>query len=124
MLGLDRGGSCRGRAFRVAATEAHKALAYLDERELITPVYHRRVLPIRVAGTRVEAYTYVVDRSHVEYAGKLSPERVAEVILHGHGPAGDNRSYLENTVAHLDDLGIADGPLHTVLRLVERRDEG
>ena len=33
---------------------------------------------------------------------------------------GTNRDYLANTVAHLDELGIADGPLHELLRRGER----
>ncbi|MFQ5959201.1 MAG: gamma-glutamylcyclotransferase [Alphaproteobacteria bacterium] len=121
VLGLDRGGSCRGRAFRVAGPDAADVLAYLDEREMITRVYVRRIVPVELARGRVRAYTFVVDRAHEQYAGKLSFERAAEIILNGTGAAGDNVEYLENTVAHLDELGIADGPLHVLLRLVEAR---
>ncbi len=121
VLGLDRGGSCRGRAFRVAAADAGGVLAYLNERELVTGVYHRRIVPVELATARVEAYTYVVDRCHAQYAAKLSLGECAAVIHGGQGVAGDNREYLENTVAHLDELGIADGPLHEVLRLVRAR---
>src|ERR1700737_1091292 len=35
VLGLDRGGSCRGMAFRVRAPDAATALAYLWEREMV-----------------------------------------------------------------------------------------
>ena len=43
------------------------------------------------------------------------------MIVASRGAEGDNRFYLENTVAHLDDLGINDGPLHALLRLVRER---
>ena len=33
ILGLDRGGSCQGRAFRVAAADAEATIAYLDDRD-------------------------------------------------------------------------------------------
>jgi glutathione-specific gamma-glutamylcyclotransferase len=50
VLGLDRGGACRGIAFRVPAAEAGAVLEYLEERE--NPrgeaVYHRRSLPVRL----------------------------------------------------------------------------
>ena len=118
VLGLDRGGSCRGHAYRVAAGNAEAVIAYLDAREQVTAVYERRRVTIDIAGERVPAITYVADRAHGQYAGKLTPCRVADIIRAGHGIAGDNLVYLEHTVAHLDELGIADGPLHDLLALV------
>ena len=121
VLGLDRGGSCRGRAFRVAGTHADRVLAYLDEREMVTRVYVRRMVPVTLARGRARAHTFVVDRDHEQYAGKLPLDETARIILDGHGASGANVVYLENTVAHLDALGIADGPLHALLRLVATR---
>ena len=121
VLGLDRGGSCRGRAFRVAAADAAEALAYLEERELDTGSYHRRVVPVEISGRRVGAYAHLVNRAHPQYTGKLSLEETAALIERSRGETGENRDYLENTVAHLDALGIPDGPLHALLRLVRER---
>src|ERR1700745_4261231 len=39
VLGLDRGGACRGIAFRVAARQRHDTIAYLRAREQTTNVY-------------------------------------------------------------------------------------
>src|ERR1700692_2238513 len=39
VLGLDRGGMCRGIAFRVAAAARGKTIAYLRAREQVTTVY-------------------------------------------------------------------------------------
>ncbi len=122
VLGLDRGGSCRGRAYRVAARDADEVIAYLDAREQVTSVYLRRRVTIEISGNRVPAVTYVADRAHRQYAAKLSLPRAAEIILKGRGIAGDNPDYLENTVAHLDELGIVDGPLHELLALVRGGD--
>ena len=118
VLGLDRGGSCGGRAYRGAARDAEAVIAYLDAREQVTAVYLRRRVTIEIGAERVAAITYVADRAHRQYAGKLALRRAAEIILGGHGVAGDNPEYLEHTVAHLDELGIADGPLHELLGLV------
>ena len=120
VTGLDRGGSCRGRAFRVAAANADAVRTYLDDRELVTGVYVRRIVPVELPGGTVTAWTYVVDRTHRQYAGNLPLDEAARVILGGRGTAGNNRDYLENTVAHLDDLGISDGPAHKLWRLVEK----
>src|SRR3984885_15624043 len=39
VLGLDRGGACRGVAFRVAAENRSEVVAYLRAREQVTSVY-------------------------------------------------------------------------------------
>ena len=40
------------------------------------------------------------------------------MIRRGVGITGSNVEYLQNTVTHLDSLGIGDGPLHKLLRVV------
>jgi cation transport protein ChaC len=119
VLGLDRGGACRGIAYRVVEAEAEATLAYLDARERVTEVYHRRTVMLRLAdGARVAAETYVVDRTHPQYAGRVAPEEAARIIRDCAGEGGTNLDYLENTLRHLDELGLADGPLHELARAV------
>jgi cation transport protein ChaC len=75
VLGLDRGGACRGVAFRVAAAQRNHTVDYLRSREQTTSVYHevmRSVWLENEARQRVSALAYVVDRGHVQYAGRLS----------------------------------------------------
>lgn len=127
VLGLDRGGSCVGRAFRVLADDAEAALDYLIKREMFghaVDVYELRWLGVSLLDAadadKVHAACFVVNTEHDHYAGKLSPERTAEIIAGASGQSGSNREYLTNTIAHLDELGIADGPLHAVQKLVER----
>jgi cation transport protein ChaC len=119
VLGLDRGGSCRGVAFRVSATDVAAATDYLMRRELDGYVYHPRQLSVAIDGGPVTALTFVADRAADCYAGKLSPERIAEVIRRGVGNSGRNRDYLIDTLQHMDELGIPDRGLHRVLALVE-----
>jgi len=119
VLGLDRGGACRGLAFRVARAEAEAALDYLDARERVTNVYHRRTVGLTLAdGAKVRAETYVVDRAHPQYAGRVPPDEAARVIRASHGRGGSNIEYLENTLRHLDDFGLDDGPLHDLAKRV------
>jgi len=119
VLGLDRGGSCRGVAYRVVGTQRETTLAYLHDREMIHYVYIPKELPVVLDdGRRLSAHTYVADTAHQRYAGKLPRERLVEMILQGHGQRGACVDYLENTVRHLDELGIADGPLHDLLTQV------
>lgn len=114
VLGLDRGGSCRGVAFRVAPADADAALAQLRARELVTNVYREVMAPVRLedgSGRAVEAVVYLVDRGHSQYAGTLPREAVLAIVGRGHGHSGSNRDYVLNTVAHLAGLGISDAEL-------------
>jgi cation transport protein ChaC len=115
VLGLDRGGSCIGLAFRVPGELRDEVVAYLRERELVTNVYLERMLPVRLAdGQSVVALCYVVDRGHAQYAGNLSVEAAAAIVTGGVGQSGRNEDYLFNTVEHLKALGIRDHWLESV----------
>ncbi|MET0747090.1 MAG: gamma-glutamylcyclotransferase [Rhizobium sp.] len=115
VLGLDRGGACRGVAFRVADADRDAVLAYLRERELVTNVYLERIAPIRLAdGRRVNAVAYVVDRTHRQYAGALDPLAAARIVNVSVGQSGPNDAYVFNTLAHLRETGIRDAWLESV----------
>jgi cation transport protein ChaC len=148
VLGLERGGSCRGVAFRVAAAEAAAVLDYLDEREIPHAVYHRRLVPIEVhadpawphggpahppvppvaarrhggpAIRRVPAYTYVTRHDHAQYAGRLPIERCVALVIQGVGRSGTAHEYLENTVGHLEAMGFRVPWLNRLRRRVRER---
>ncbi len=118
VLGLDVGGSCRGRAFRIAPENAHAVVQYLDEREMVTAVYRPVQHLVHLPDGMVTARAYVVDRGHPQYAGKLSLEDQVRFIDGARGVSGINIDYLASTVAHLDEMGIVDGPLHEVWRML------
>jgi cation transport protein ChaC len=115
VLGLDRGGSCVGMAFRVQGELRDEVMAYLRERELVTNVYLERQLQARLAdGRKVEATTYVCDRSHEQYAGALDEAEAAEIVRGASGKSGDNPAYVLATIEHLKALGIRDHWLEDV----------
>ena len=68
---------------------------------------------------RLAAYAFVVRRDRPDYAGRLSLDEAAQIIAVATGGRGTGRDYLANTVRHLEELGIADGPLHRLHDLVE-----
>lgn len=120
VLGLDKGGSCHGIAYRVAAGHAERTMAYLWDREMLNRSYHCMDLPVRFSdGREVVARTFVVDRTRPGYEGGLPLAQVAERIRHSSGQRGANRAYLENTVEHLDRLGIRDRRLSALLAEVK-----
>ncbi len=119
VLGLDRGGACRGLAFRVAAEDQDAVVDYLNERELVSYAYLPKTLQVRVPDGRVEAYSFVANPKHSQYAGDLGIERSAEIILEAQGVAGLNRDYLINTLRQLEREGYTDKRLHALLKRVE-----
>jgi glutathione-specific gamma-glutamylcyclotransferase len=120
VLGLDRGGACRGMAFRIARSHVKEAMEYLWEREMTGGVYEMRTLSVATPAGPVAARAFVVDRRHRAYAGRLSTDETARLILQGIGGRGPCREYLENTVRQLEKLGLVDGPLHRLeLRVKE-----
>lgn len=124
VLGLDRGGSCLGMAFRTRLEDEEAVVDYLRRRELVTHVYLERRLPVRLAdGRRVTALTYVIDRNHVQYAGALDTAHAAEVVAVARGQSGPNDAYVFNTLSHLREMGIRDHWLEEVGALVERRSQ-
>ena len=107
-------------AFRVAVADLPEALGYLWEREMVGGVYDMREVQLRLAaGGAVTARAFTVRRSHPGYAGRLSPEETARLILQGIGGRGHCREYLENTVRQLECLGLVDGPLHRLEQVVK-----
>lgn len=114
VLGLDRGGSCRGLAFRVTPEKRQETIAYLREREQVTMVYletERRIHLEDGSDRSVTALTFVVDRAHQQYAGVLPPDDVLRLIRQGEGKSGKNPEYVLNTTDHLEELGIHDGTM-------------
>ncbi len=112
VLGLDRGGSCKGIAFKVSAAEAAATIAYLRGREQVTLVYRELLLRTRLDdGRNVSALSYAVDRNHGQYAGRLDRQELERLVLQGQGLSGANPDYVRNTQAHLAELGISDPTL-------------
>ena len=114
VLGLDEGGACRGVVFRVAPEHRDLTLAYLREREQVTDVYLEKRKPVSLldgSGREIEAICYVADRKHPQYAGRLSIEKQAELVLSAAGLSGTNIEYVLNTVRHLEEAGVHDATL-------------
>ena len=119
VLGLDLGGACRGIAYRVAAVERAGTIAYLRAREQVTTVYRECMRPVWLAGDprrQVPSLCYMIDRSHPQYAGRLSLEQQLHHIRQGHGHSGANRDYVIATVSALEGLGYRESQLHVLAK--------
>jgi cation transport protein ChaC len=120
VLGLDRGGSCDGMAFRLEPATAAATLAYVRRRELIYSVYRESLVPISLVGSSspdqpVRALAYIAERAHPAYAGRIALARQVELIRGAIGTAGTNLEYVASTLAHLAGLGIEERQLSRLL---------
>jgi cation transport protein ChaC len=115
VLGLDRGGNCRGIAYRVAGERRDDTLGYLRAREQATLVYReswRAVWLDDDPQQTAHALCYIVDRGHRQYAGRLTLERQLHFVRQGHGRSGNNRDYVLATVNEIERQGYRDAQLH------------
>ncbi len=121
VLGLDRGLSCHGIAYRLSPETVATTVAYLQERELIYGVYRaaRVSITVETANGRghVRALAYIAERRHPAYATGFSAGQQAEIVQGARGLSGNNLDYLVNTVTHLEALGIREPELARVLGL-------
>ena len=114
VLGLDRGGTCEGIAYRVGGgtrggDDPLSARARAGEGGLSRDT--------RAGGAdrgahiaRCLALAYVAERAHPNYAGQL-PLAVQARLVHGaQGVSGANLDYLISTLRHLAELGIRERP--------------
>ncbi|HEY0570170.1 MAG TPA: gamma-glutamylcyclotransferase, partial [Enterovirga sp.] len=84
-------------------------LAYLREREQATSVYLERRVRVRLDGQRdVQAVTYVADRNHRQYAGRLPAPELLRLVHQGVGISGANPDYVRATHQHLIEIGVSD----------------
>lgn len=120
VLGLDRGGSCRGVVYRIAATELRSELLLLWRREMVVGSYIPRWVRVSTGTQVIEAITFTINRQHFGYTGKLPLSLTAHQIATAEGALGSCADYLMQTIAGLESEGICDQYLTTLRdRMIE-----
>lgn len=117
VLGLDRGGSCRGITYRIAATDVPLELPLLWRREMVVGCYIPHWVRVFDGKQQLEAIAFVINRRHRAYTGNISEETTVNSIATASGELGSCAEYLMQTVNGLMIAGIKDKAL---LRLRDR----
>ena len=116
VMGLCRGGSCWGMAYRVHADSVRRALARLWQREMPRRVYAPRLLKVEIAGRRqVRALAFLADPTHPAYVRELDLHGRARLVAQGIGQRGTAVDYIRHTLAHMRELGVSDPHLERIL---------
>jgi cation transport protein ChaC len=123
MMGLDRGGQCHGVIFRLPAAQLHESLDKLFRREMVVKTSSNvpRWLTARTVDGDIRVVAFVVNQQSPHYSGKLELEAVADVLSTAAGHWGSCAEYLQQTVAHLEELGIRDRNLWRLQAMVAER---
>lgn len=117
VLTLERGGSCRGLAFRLAGSTSRDELRRLWRREMSLGSYHPRWVDCHAGTQRFPVLAFIVNRACSGYAGKLPMDAMVQSLATARGQFGSSAEYLFQTQAALESHGIRD--VH-VKRLAER----
>jgi len=121
VVGLERGGVCRGYAYLVEPDQEAQVLEYLDARE--GAGYRRGQLPLEIDGGdgrfQDTAWVYVPEEDHPSYAPGLPRERIVELIATGRGQSGTAHNYLVALIGELERLNLSDPAMHALLASVE-----
>ncbi len=124
MLGLDRGGSCRGVVLRIAPELVESETDVLWRREMVSNAYVPAWVRASTDTGEVWAIAFTINRHHDRYAEKMSEDKAADVIARAVGRVGPCRDYLLNTVDHLKQLGIHDRAMARLAEKVRRQVAG
>jgi cation transport protein ChaC len=115
-MGLCRGGSCWGMAFRVEAARVQHVLKRLWNREMPRRVYEPRLIPVHTrGGRRVRALAFLADPHHPSFVRELDLHGRARMVAQGIGQRGHCIDYIRNTIEHMHELGVRDPHLERIL---------
>jgi cation transport protein ChaC len=116
VVGLCRGGSCWGMAFRVEARSVQRVLRHLWNREMPRRVYEPRLVPVHTArGRPVRALAFLADPAHPSFVRELDLHGRARLVAQGIGQRGHNIDYIQNTIDHMHEVGVRDPHLERIL---------
>lgn len=120
MMGLRRGGRCRGMIHRIADRNRRDLLIRLLRREIgcdedMTGV---RWLTVDTENSKVRALTFWAEPVGLEDWVTLPLPEVARTLARACGHGGSSAAYLFHTVSTLDELGIRDRNLWRLQQLV------
>ncbi len=118
VMGLCRGGSCWGMAFRVPASQVGRTLRRLWNREMPRRVYEPRLVQATLDGSRrrVRALAFLADPSHPSYVRELDLHGRARLVAQGIGQRGRCVDYIQNTLEHIYQFGVRDPHLERILQ--------
>jgi len=118
VLGLDRGGSCQGLAYKLSVEHLTKALSMLWKREMwVEDAYLPRRVPVTLKNdleSKIKACVFVSNPQSSYYYNEKCRKKAADIIARANGLRGSNFEYLERTVLRLREYNIHDPQIEDI----------
>jgi cation transport protein ChaC len=120
MMGLKRGGRCKGMVHRIADDDRRALLVRLLRREVGNDKHLTGVRWVNVDTDqgKIRALTFWAEPIALENWVDLPLPQVAQILARACGHIGSGAAYLFHTVSKLDELGIRDRNLWRLQQLV------
>lgn len=120
VLGLAKGGSCVGVAYKLKEDSKHRSLKALYEREMLNEVYCPRMICVTLGDTRkIQALTFTANRTSNAYQN-LDDAQVLARLRSCVGERGPNKDYAVNTFHALKAKGVTDRRLERLTAHLSR----
>ena len=115
MLGLDKGGSCRGSAYKLNKDDAIKNIDILFKREMVTGAYKPKLLKTKLDNHEIVfSLAFTVDKKHKNYFSEKNTFIKANMISKANGFLGSCKEYFEYTLESLEELNIIDKEMRAI----------
>jgi glutathione-specific gamma-glutamylcyclotransferase len=119
-LSLDRGGQCKGMAYRLPRQGLAANIEGLLRKE---PPFPPRWLTVVTARGAVRAFAFTHPGKGIGYAGHLSDETVADALARAVGMLGSMAQYVYLTAMQLEQLGLCDDRMWRMQEMIAQRIE-
>ena len=122
-MALDRGGQCKGMAYRLPEEALKPELDKLIRREMsmVPSAFPWRWIDVLTDDGPLRVLTFPVNRKSVRYIGHLSEDELVQMLATARGFRGSMAEYLFQTVTMLESLGIHDRNLWRLQAMVADR---
>ena len=115
MLGLDKGGSCIGSAYKLNRDDAIKNIDILFKREMVTGAYKPKLLKTKLDNNKIVlSLAFTVDKKHKNYFSDKDTSVKASMISKANGFLGSCKEYFEYTLKSLEELNITDKEMRAI----------
>jgi cation transport protein ChaC len=123
MMALDRGGQCKGMAYRLPEETLKPELDKLIRREvsMVPSAFPWRWIDVLTDEGPLRVLTFPINRKSGRYIGHLSEGELVQMLATARGFRGSMVEYLFQTVSMLESLGIHDRNLWRLQALVAER---
>ena len=121
VLTLERGGSCRGLVYRIAADRVQEEMQGIWKREMTYGSYCPKWLNCEVGDAKIRALAFTVNRECSGYAGAIPEDVMVEALASAKGRYGPAHDYLFKTTETLHAHGIRDERVEALAGLVRAR---